>query len=178
MIGIGAFIGYLLTIPLANWLIGHVGTECIPHGPCVVPVFPGIFCPSGSLMIGWALVLRDVVQRAYGAHVSLFAIAGGCVLSGLVAPPALVMASLTAFSLSELADFAVYTPMYRKRFVTAVACSAFVGLVVDSALFLTIAFGSIALLPGIVLGKVEMVLVALPLMFYVRRYYSLRERRR
>lgn len=175
MLGPLAFLGYLLTIPAANWLIEHVGTVCIPGGPCLVPVLPGVYCPSGSLMIGWALVLRDVVQRAYGAHVSLAAIAFGCGLSALVAEPALVFASLTAFAISELADFAVYTPLYRKRFVLAVALSAFVGLVVDSALFLTIAFGSLALLPGIVVGKIEMVLIALPFMFYVRRYYENRD---
>lgn len=172
MIGWLALIGYIATIPLANWLIGNVGVFCFPDGPCVVPVAPGIYCPSGSLMIGWALVLRDVVQRAFGAHWSLLAIVVGAMLSGILAPPALVIASLVAFLLSELVDFAVYTPLYRRRFVTAVAASAFVGLVVDSALFLGLAFGSLELLPGIVLGKIEMVLVALPLMFFVRRHYQ------
>jgi hypothetical protein len=32
-----------LTIPAANRLIGHVGTECAPGGPCVIPVAPGPF---------------------------------------------------------------------------------------------------------------------------------------
>ena len=27
-----------LCIPAANWLIGHAGTACVPHGPCLVPV--------------------------------------------------------------------------------------------------------------------------------------------
>src|ERR1700683_5362578 len=62
---------FALTIPAANWLIGHVGTTCIaPHGPCVVPVAPGLMAPSGVMMIGIALVLRDLLQRRVGAGVA------------------------------------------------------------------------------------------------------------
>jgi len=170
--GIGALLGYIATIPLANWLILHVGTTCIPDGPCVVPVWPGVYCPSGSLMIGWTLVLRDIVQRSMGSTASLGAIAVGIGISGYIAPPQLVWASMIAFTISELMDWAVYTPLYRRRFIFAVFLSACVGLVVDSAIFLQIAFGSVDLLPGIILGKVWMVLIAMPFMFYVRHYYA------
>jgi uncharacterized PurR-regulated membrane protein YhhQ (DUF165 family) len=57
---------FTLTIPLANWMIGNVGTVCVPDGPCLVPVAPGIKAPSGVLMVGLALVLRDIVQRRLG----------------------------------------------------------------------------------------------------------------
>ena len=43
---------FCLTIPAANWMIGHVGTVCVPNGPCLVPVAPGIMAPSGVLMVG------------------------------------------------------------------------------------------------------------------------------
>src|SRR4029077_3405657 len=46
------------------------------------------------------------------------------------------IASATAFLLSELADFAVYTPLQRKRLVLAVVASSVVGLTVDSVVFL------------------------------------------
>ena len=62
---------FCLTIPLANWIIGHVGTVCVPNGPCLLPVAPGIMAPSGVLMIGAALVLRDLVQRRLGVELSL-----------------------------------------------------------------------------------------------------------
>ena len=29
-------------IPAANWLIGHAGTVCVPNGPCLIPVAPGV----------------------------------------------------------------------------------------------------------------------------------------
>ena len=62
-------------VPLANWMIQHVGTVCVPHGPCLVPVAPGLMAPSGVLTVGVALVLRDVVQRCLGLLWGLLAIA-------------------------------------------------------------------------------------------------------
>src|SRR6478735_4988096 len=96
---------FCLTVPAANWMIGHVGSVCVPQGPCLVPVAPGLMAPSGVLMVGLALVLRDLVQRRLGIAFALMAIAIGGVLSGLLAPLPLVVASTTAFILSELADF-------------------------------------------------------------------------
>ena len=43
------WIGFLGFIPLANWMIGHVGTVCVPNGPCLVPVAPGLMAPLLSL---------------------------------------------------------------------------------------------------------------------------------
>jgi hypothetical protein len=153
MPGLIALVGFILTIPLANWLIGHVGTECIPNGPCLLPVGFGLMAPSGVLMIGIALVLRDIVQRSLGLRAALGAIAAGGALSWFVAPQALVVASVAAFLLSELADLAVYTPLHRRRLVLAVLASGLAGAVVDSALFLWLAFGSLDLLAGQVVGK-------------------------
>jgi hypothetical protein len=40
--GVIALALFALTIPTANWLIGNAGTVCVPNGPCLVPVAPGI----------------------------------------------------------------------------------------------------------------------------------------
>ena len=160
---------FCLTVPIANWMIGHVGTVCLAKGPCVVPVAPGVMAPSGVLMIGAALVLRDLVQRRLGVEFGIAAILVGAALSAAVAPPSLVVASATAFLLSEFSDFAVYTPLARRRLVTAVVASSAVGLVIDSIVFLLLAFGSLQFLPGQILGKAWMVLFALPLIAYLRR---------
>ncbi len=82
--------------------------------------------PSGVLMIGLALVLRDMVQRRLGRAAALTAIVAGALLSGAVAPPSLVYASALAFLLSELADFAVYTPLQSRGLVLAVLASSVV----------------------------------------------------
>jgi uncharacterized PurR-regulated membrane protein YhhQ (DUF165 family) len=158
-----------LTIPAANWLIGHVGTACAPQGPCLVPVAPGLMAPSGVMMIGFALVLRDLVQRRLGVGVSAGAILVGSAISALLAPPALVIASATAFFLSELADLAVYTPLARRRLVAAVVASSLCGLVVDSIVFLWLAFGSLEFLPGQIVGKSWMVLLSIPFVAWLRR---------
>src|SRR5712691_10732672 len=105
---------FCATIPLANWMIGNVGTVCMPNGPCLLPVAPGVMAPSGVLMIGAALVLRDLVQRRLGVEFGIGAIIAGALISAAIAPPALVLASAAAFLLSEFADFAVYTPLARQ----------------------------------------------------------------
>ncbi|WP_199089288.1 VUT family protein [Bosea sp. ASV33] len=164
-----ALVLFGLTIPAANWLIGNAGAVCVPNGPCLVPVWPGVMAPSGVLMVGLALVLRDIVQRRLGPLAGLGAIAVGTLISAMLAPPAIVLASVAAFLLSELADFAVYTPLQRRRFVTAVFASSVIGLVVDSFVFLYLAFGSLDFLAGQIIGKAWMVLLALPLMHLLRR---------
>src|SRR5436853_3842287 len=160
---------FALTIPAANWLIGHVGTVCQPAGACLIPVAPGLMAPSGVIMAGAALVLRDLVQRRLGVAASSLAILAGAVLSALLAPPALVIASAAAFLLSEFADLAVYTPLARRGLIIAVVASGVVGLVVDSVVFLWLAFGSLDFLAGQIIGKAWMVLLSLPFVAYLRR---------
>jgi uncharacterized PurR-regulated membrane protein YhhQ (DUF165 family) len=161
--------GFTLTIPAANWLIGNAGTVCVPNGPCLIPVAPGIMAPSGVLMIGLALVLRDLVQRRLGIYASIIAVVIGAALSSWLAPASLVLASGAAFLVSEFADLAVYTPLSRRRLVLAVIASGFVGLVVDSLIFLWLAFGSLEFLTGQVIGKSWMVALSIPLIVYLRR---------
>jgi uncharacterized PurR-regulated membrane protein YhhQ (DUF165 family) len=159
-----------LTIPAANWMIGNVGTTCVPRGPCLIPVAPGgLMAPSGVLMIGIALVLRDLVQRRLGVGVAAGAVLAGAAVSALLAPPSLVIASAVAFLLSEFADLAVYTPLARRRLIAAVVASSLVGLVVDSIVFLWLAFGSLEFLLGQIVGKAWMVLLSIPFVHWLRR---------
>jgi uncharacterized PurR-regulated membrane protein YhhQ (DUF165 family) len=167
--GIVFLVLFALTIPAANWLIGHVGTLCVPNGPCLVPVAPGVMAPSGVTMAAVALVLRDLVQRRLGLAASTFAILCGAALSALLAPPALVIASAAAFLLSEFADLGVYTPLVRRGLVTAVVLSSLVGLIVDSVVFLWLAFGSLQFLSGQIIGKAWMVLLSIPFVAWLRR---------
>jgi uncharacterized PurR-regulated membrane protein YhhQ (DUF165 family) len=166
--GLLFLLGFAASIPAANWLILHVGTASGAPGPCLVPVAPGLMAPSGVLMVGLALVLRDLVQRRLGKAWSLAAILAGALASALLAPPGLVIASAAAFLLSELADFAVYTPLQRRRLVLAVLASGLAGLVVDSVVFLWLAFGSLDFIAGQIVGKAWMVLLSLPLIRWLR----------
>jgi uncharacterized PurR-regulated membrane protein YhhQ (DUF165 family) len=167
--GIVFLVLFCLTIPAANWMIGHVGTMCVAGGLCLVPVAPGVMAPSGVLMVGAALVLRDLVQRRLGVEFGIGAIIAGAAISAGLAPRSLVLASAAAFLLSEFADFAVYTPLARRRLVAAVIASSIAGLVVDSIVFLWLAFGSLDFLAGQILGKLWMVLLAIPCVVWIRR---------
>jgi uncharacterized PurR-regulated membrane protein YhhQ (DUF165 family) len=160
---------FCLTIPAANWMIGNVGLVCVAGGPCLLPVAPGLMAPSGVLMVGAALVLRDLVQRRLGIEFGIAAIIAGAALSAGLAPRSLVIASTAAFLLSEFVDFAVYTPLARRRLVLAVVASGLVGIVVDSLIFLWLAFGSLDFLGGQIVGKAWMVLLSVPLVAYLRR---------
>ncbi len=163
--------GFILCVPAANWLIGNVGTTCVPDGPCLIPVAPGIMAPSGVVMIGLALVLRDLVQRRLGVSFAVIGILIGAAISALLpnVPPELVIASTVAFLFSEIADLIVFTPLQKRGLVRAVFVSSIVGLVVDSLLFLWLAFGSFEFLTGQILGKAWMVLIALPFVYLVRQ---------
>lgn len=166
---IAAVAAFAATVPIANWMVGNVGTHCVPDGPCLVPVGFGLHAPSGVLMIGAALVLRDLVQEVGGTRAALVAIAIGGALSWLVAPPSLVVASIAAFTLAELADLAVYSPLRKRRLGLAVLASGAVGSVVDSAVFLWFAFASLDHLAGQVVGKLWMSVLAVPLIALLRR---------
>jgi uncharacterized PurR-regulated membrane protein YhhQ (DUF165 family) len=160
-LGIAALALFVGTVFAANWLVSNVG---------LVPVGFGLLAPAGVYVVGLAFTLRDVVQDTLGKRWVVAAIAAGAVAS-LVISPALAVASATAFALSEIADFFVYTPMRNSdRPYAAVVASNAIGLVVDSAVFLWLAFGSLEFLPGQVVGKAWMTLAALPLVFAYRRW--------
>lgn len=155
---------FAATVPAANWMIGHIGTECIPNGPCIIPVGFGLSAPSGVLMIGAAMVLRDATQEIGGLRAALAAITIGAAASWLLAPPALVAASVAAFLLAELADLAVYTPLRKHRLILAVMASGFVGSAVDSMVFLFLAFGSLDMIAGQIVGKALVSLAVMPVL--------------
>lgn len=150
---------YALTILGANWSIGHLGA-CAGQGPCVIPVGFGLWAPSGVLWVGAALFLRDVVQDKLGRWWTLLGIALGALLSAWIAGASLAIASGAAFALSELADFGVYTPLKARHLHwQGVLASGVVGSLVDSALFLWLAFGSLSFLAGQWVGKTEITLL-------------------
>ena len=150
---------YIATILLANWAIQTFG---------LVPVGFGLMAPAGVYFAGVAFTFRDLAHDAIGRWWIVLAIAAGAGLSALVSP-ALAMASGLAFLLSEFADFAVYTPLRARGWLRAVTLSNIAGLVIDSALFLWLAFGSLAFLPGQIVGKLWMTVIAVALLWGVRR---------
>jgi uncharacterized PurR-regulated membrane protein YhhQ (DUF165 family) len=147
--GFAAVIAYVATIFAANWSIATFG---------IVPVGFGFVAPAAVYFVGLAFPLRDVIQRTLGRRWSVVAILVGTALSYVVSPQFAIASGVT-FLISETCDMLVYTPL-AKRFTFAVAASSVTALVVDSILFLTLAFGSLAFLPGQIVGKTWVALVA------------------
>ena len=152
-VGLISLILFILTIPAGNWVVMNVGTVCPPDSPCLIPVWPGIMSPSAVLFAGLALILL-------GKRWTLVAIAAGAALSGVLSEPAIILGSTCAFLFSELADFAVYTPLRERHLTLAIVLSGLVGSIVDSVIFLSLAFGSLDFIVGQVIGKFWMSLIA------------------
>jgi uncharacterized PurR-regulated membrane protein YhhQ (DUF165 family) len=154
----------------ANWFVQHVGHQAAPGAPHTVPVGFGYRAPSGVLWVGAAFSLRDIVQSSLGKWWAIGGILAGAALSYLIAP-SLAVASATAFLVSESLDFAVYTPLAeRGRLLLAVLLSNTVGLLVDTFVFLRLAFHSLDFWQGQVIGKGWMTLLTvLVLLPWIRR---------
>ena len=161
---------YMATIPAANYMIGNVGTFCVPDGPCMIPIGFGIMAPSGVLMVGLALLLRDAVHETLGKYWALVAIGFGGLLSFVLADPYIAVASIVAFLVSELSDFAVYSKIRERSREMGVLASGIVGSVIDSVLFLYLAFGSLAHIEGQIIGKIGVTFLAAFLLYTWRRY--------
>lgn len=167
-IGVLAAVLFIGTIFAANYALEHWG---------VVSVGFGLLAPAGVFFAGLAFTFRDVVHRTLGAHAVIAAIVIGAALSYWISDAvsipgghaSIAVASGLAFLTSELADLAVYQPLRRRGWLRAVAASNVVGLVVDSVLFLWLAFGSLEFLRGQIVGKAWMTLLAIAALAVLRR---------
>lgn len=162
---------FIATVWLANWLLKKYG---------VVDIGFGLQAPAGVFAVGVAFTLRDIVHRTLGRAAVFACIVAGCALAFLIEaggtiPGGVVpiaVASAAAFLFSETADLAVYTPLEQRTFLGAVVASNVVGAVVDSALFLWLAFGSLEFMTGQVVGKLYMTALAIPLLYTSRRWVA------
>ena len=159
--GLLALAGYIAVIVAANWAVQKFG---------LVSVGFGLRAPAAVYFVGVAFTLRDLVQNILGRVVSVGAIVVGAGVSAAVSP-SLALASGLAFFCSELADFLVYTPLLRRGWLVALVPANLAGCVVDSVVFLSLAFGSLTLLGGQVVGKAWMTLLAVVVLAPVRRWY-------
>tara|TARA_R100001594_G_scaffold98341_1_gene132756 strand:- start:119 stop:583 length:465 start_codon:yes stop_codon:yes gene_type:complete len=115
---------YIILIVLVNW------------GFTVVPLIPilGEMFPPMSLAVGLIFVLRDFAQREIGHKVIGVMLVGG-LLSWFMADPFVAVASVTAFLISESADWGIYT-WTKKPFAQRILISSIVSTPIDSAVFL------------------------------------------
>lgn len=149
---------YIGTVVAANWLVVHVG---------MLPVGFGLVAPAGVYVVGLGFTARDMVHERLGRRAVVAAIIVGAALSALISTRFALASGLT-FLVAELADMAVYEPLRRRNWLAAVAASNTVGLLVDLALFLALAFGSLDYMAGQVVGKAWMTALAVGILWSAR----------
>ena len=168
VIGLVAACAYVATIWLANDAITRWG---------IVSVGFGLAAPAGVYFAGLSLTLRDLLSDTLGRLAVVAAILLGAGLSYLLGADSTIpgghasiaVSSGLAFLLSEFADFAVYTPLRERGWLRSIFASNLVGAVIDSLVFLWLAFGSVALWKGQVVGKTWVTLLAILVLWLVRR---------
>lgn len=149
-------ITYILTIVLVNY-----GFSVVP----LIPLPTGDMFPPLSLVVGLIFVCRDFAQREVG-HYVLGAMLVAGVLSWFMANPYIAVASVSAFAISELTDWAVYS-FTRKPFPQRVLLSSAIGTPVDSAVFLAM-IGAFSV-TGVVVMTLSKMLGALLVFLFIRR---------
>lgn len=155
---------------LANWLASKY-TITVP--------FTDYLAPAGVLAIGAVLVIRDWLQQLTNLWWSLALMVLAAASSYLIGVAAgwtslqkIAIASVIAFLVSESIEAVVFTPLRNRNLTLGVGLSATVGNAIDSYLFLTIAFGSLAFFWGNFIGKLEMIAVGVVLTLGRRRFLA------
>jgi uncharacterized PurR-regulated membrane protein YhhQ (DUF165 family) len=135
-LGYLAVVIYVGSVVAANWLTTRYG---------LIRVGFGLRATAGTLAIGGAIMLRDLLQDALGRWAVLASILVAAGLSYLVAAPVIAVASGVTFLIAETAEFAVYTPLRQRvrfasgRWAGVVASANVVGALLDTLLFLALA---------------------------------------
>ncbi len=130
-----AAVAFLAVALVASVAVANLATSYFG----LVPAGFGLMVTAGTYAAGAALALRDALHEVGGVRWVLAAIAGGVALSLLLGDGRIALASATAFLLAELLNMAVYAPLRRRAWRTAVIASNAVGAVVDTFVFLAIA---------------------------------------
>jgi hypothetical protein len=116
--------GYVAAIVLVNWLFAALPMVETPLGAW----------PPASLIVGFVLILRDMAQREAGHYVLLAMLAAG-VITYVMVDPFIAVASVSAFLVSETADWIVYT-VTRRPLRDRILASSAVSSPLDSVVFL------------------------------------------
>ncbi|MDD3267286.1 MAG: VUT family protein [Burkholderiales bacterium] len=165
------FVLFLSMIPLAGYAIRNIGT-CTPNVPCIIPVWtwPYIYAPSGVLFAGLAFVFRDILQRLTNIRIAIIAVIIGTILNYILVDGIIAIAGATAYLISETTDTIIYSLLQKYNLILAILISALFGLVIDTLVFLQMAFHSLDYADGQIIGKLWMVLLSIPIIKACRKY--------
>jgi uncharacterized PurR-regulated membrane protein YhhQ (DUF165 family) len=114
---------YVAAIVAVNWMFTAIAPWQTPMGDLYL----------ANVVVGFIFVLRDYAQREIG-HSILFATAGAGLLTWFMVDPAIAVASITAFILSETADWAVYS-FTKRPLQQRILYSSLIALPLDTLAF-------------------------------------------
>lgn len=100
----------------------------------MIEVF-GTMIPPAIILFGFVFVVRDFAQRVLG-HYVLVPMAIAALLTISTAGPEIAMASFSAFVVSEVVDWVIFSRLNRP-FSQRVAFSSIIGVLVDTFAFFT-----------------------------------------
>jgi uncharacterized PurR-regulated membrane protein YhhQ (DUF165 family) len=107
---------YVASIVLVNWMFTPMGDLYL-----------------ANVVVGFVFVLRDYAEREIG-HSVLLATAVGGVLTWFMVDPAIAIASITAFILSEMADWGVFS-FLRRPLSQRILISSLIAVPLDTLAF-------------------------------------------
>jgi hypothetical protein len=114
---------YIATIVAVNWLFANVAPWSTPLGDLYI----------ANVVVGFVFVFRDYAQRLIGHFILLATLLGG-ILTYFMAGPALALASMTAFLISESSDWAVYS-FWKKPLQQRILVSSLLAVPLDTFAF-------------------------------------------
>ena len=120
---------YVASIVLVNWLFAPA--QLVPGITIWPTMFGDLFL--ANIIVGVVFVLRDYAQREVGHKVLLATLVAGAITYVMV-DPAIAVASITAFILSELADWAIYS-FWKKPLQQRILFSSLVAVPLDTFAF-------------------------------------------
>jgi uncharacterized PurR-regulated membrane protein YhhQ (DUF165 family) len=145
---------YIAAIVAVNWMFTAIAPWSTPLGDLYL----------ANVVVGFIFVLRDYAQRELG-HYILFATAVAGVLTWFMVDPAIAVASITAFILSETADWGVYS-FLRRPLSQRILFSSLIAVPLD-----TLAFQYLAgyLTPAAFITEIASKAVGVLLVWYLLR---------
>jgi uncharacterized PurR-regulated membrane protein YhhQ (DUF165 family) len=114
---------YIVTIVIVNWTFIVIAPWSTPIGDLYI----------ANVIVGVVFVLRDYAQREIGHKILLATLAAG-VLTYFIVDPAIAVASIAAFVLSEMADWAIYS-FTKRPLQSRILISSLVSVPLDTLAF-------------------------------------------
>lgn len=134
---------YVAMVVVANWTVALWG--------------PSVAVLNAFLLIGPVMTIRDVLHKAWGANVRsrMFVLIGFASLISWALNPAsgrIAFGSFLAFAASEAIDYLIYVGLQQHQFLVRSNWSNIGGAIVDSVVFMGVAFG--VFIPEVFIGQI------------------------